>query len=805
MFKNYFKTALRNIARHRTFSFINIAGLSIGIAICYIILLYVHSELSYDRYNTNVDRIERIVFKADINGGKISESIVMPPVAAAMKADYPEVEDATRLRNLGTPKISYDHKVFESDRVALVDPNFFKIFTLPLIKGDPRTALDQPNSIVISKAVAIKYFGNLDPIGKTLALYDNNNLFRVTGLIDSVPENSHFHFDLFGSLIGMKDAASDSWMQSNYFTYLLLRKGADARELQAKLPGMVEKYMGPQIQKEMGLSLEQFRTRGNNLGFVLQPLTSIHLHSDTSTELEPGGNAQNVYIFGAIAIFMLLIACINFINLSTAGAAKRAKEVGVRKVIGSTRTELIRQFLFESALLVFIALSISGLLVMLTLPYFNALSGKTLTFGFNGKIIGSFAGLGLLVSIFAGMYPAFFLSSFKPINVLKGKIKGTHSGFGLRSVLVIFQFFISVGLIIATLVVWQQMEYIQHKNLGYDKDQLLEIANSGILGKNEQVFKTSFLRDPRIVNATVSSYKPTGPTNKNNALTYPEGHDDQILSAVDYRVDEAYVPTFGMQLATGRNFSDKFATDSTAMILNEAAVQAFGWNNTTAIGKNLIWENADRGTNIPYHIIGVVKNFNFKSLHQPISPLLMTLKPESGLVFRIKTTDVRGLLAAMKQQWDQYNTGEPFTYYFLNDLYNKTYASEEKTGTILNLFALLTIVVACLGLFGLVTYTAERRTKEIGIRKVLGARVFQVTELLSKEFIRLVFISCLLAFPISYWAMNKWLEGFAYRISIRWWIFVVAGILALFITVFTVSFQAIKAAIANPVKSLRNE
>lgn len=805
MLINYLRIAYRNLKKHRSFSFINIAGLSIGISVCFIIMLYVQDELSFDRFNKNADRIVRVVFKASINGGKIFEANVMPPVASAMKNDYAEVEDATRLQAAGTPKVVYKDKTFKNDELAFVDPNFFNIFTLPLLKGNAATALQQRNSIIITKKIAEKYFGNENPLGKILSFPDNHAVFQVTGLIDKVPANSHFHFDMFASMTGLNDAKSDSWMQSNFFTYLLLKPGFNYKILEAKLPGMVKKYMGPQIQQSMGISLDQFVTKGNQLGFALQPLTSIHLYSHSNYELTPSGNATYVYIFGAIAIFMLLIACINFINLSTAGASKRAKEVGVRKVIGSVKIQLVKQFLIESSLLVFIALIVSIVMIKLALPEFNNISGKNLLFEFNLKIIASFIALGIAVSLIAGVYPAFFLSSFKPISVLKGKLTSNNKTIGLRSGLVVFQFFISVALIIATMVVWQQMKFIQNKKLGYNKEQLFTIPNSYMLGKNEQVYKEEMLQNPQIVNATVSGYKPAGPTNGGNALAYPEGHDNEIMRTTEYHVDEQYIPTFEMKMASGRNFSKEFLTDSTGMIINETAAKAFGWNNTTAIGKTIIRENSSRGTNVPYRVIGVVKDFNFQSLHQPITPLLMTLEPDHGLTFKVKTADIQALLSSMKSKWNSYNTGEPFTFSFIDDLYNKTYASETKTGTILNIFAILTILVACLGLFGLATYTAEQRTKEIGIRKVLGASVMQVTEMLSKDFIKLVAIACLVAFPLSYWVMTKWLQGFVYRISISWWIFAAAAVTAMIIALITISFQAIKAAMANPVKSLRSE
>lgn len=803
MFRNYVKTAWRNIRKNTLFSAINILGLSIGIALCFVIMLYVQDELSYDKFNANADNIARINFNANLNGGKINESVVMPPVAQTLKKDFPQVQDAARLLDFGTPKTMYGNKIFKEDRFALIDPQFLSIFTLPLIEGDAKTALQQPHTVIISKSTAEKYFGKEEALGKTLAINNSTDIYKITGVMQDIPVNSHFHFAMLGSMTGWEDAKSDSWMYGGFHTYVLLKPGTDLKKMEAGFPAMVEKYMGPQMQQQMGVSLEQFRTKGNELGFSLQPLTDIHLNSYTTTELEPGGNRTYVYIFAAIAIFMLLVACINFVNLSTAGASKRAKEVGVRKVIGSGRVQLIKQFLSESLLITLFALLIAFVLVKLTLPLFNTISGKDLHLSVTPIL--AFAALGLLVGLVAGIYPAFYLSSFKPITVLKGKLATNNRRFSLRSGLVVFQFFISVTLIIGTIVVYQQMKFIQNKDLGFNKDQIITIPNSFILGNNEQAYKQEMLRDPRIVSATVSGYKPAGPTNYNNALAYPEGNDKLIVDGVEYHVDEQYIATMGMQMISGRNFSKDFTTDSTALIVNETAAKAFGWNNVTAIGKTVIRQNSARGANIPYHIIGVVKNFNFKSLHETISPLYMDLRPESGLIFKIKTTDIAGLLATMKKNWESFNTGEPFSYAFLDDLFNKTYAAEQKTGTILNIFCLLTIFVACLGLFGLVTYTAEQRTKEIGIRKVLGASTMQVTKMLSKEFLRLVLIASLIAFPVAWWAANAWLQSFAYRIDISWWLFIVAGLAMIVIALITVSFRAIKAALANPVKSLRTE
>ncbi|MFT3750367.1 MAG: ABC transporter permease [Agriterribacter sp.] len=803
MFKNYLKTAWRNIRKHKLFSFINILGLAIGIATFFIIMLYVQDEMSYDRFNKKAGRIARIIFQANVNGGKINESVVMAPVAQTLKNDFPEVEDATRIVNTGMPKVQYNGKIFKNDRLAMVDPNIFSVFTLPMIKGDAATALLQPHNIVLTKTTAEKYFGTDDALGKMLLINGDSALYKVTGVMADIPANSHFYFEILASMASYPDATSDSWMYGGFHTYILLKPGADIKKMESRLPAMVEKYMGPQIQTQMGLSLEQFRTKGNQLGFTLQPLTAIHLNSNTSNEFEPGGNISYVYIFAGVAIFMLIVACINFINLSTAGASKRAKEVGVRKVAGSGRFDLIKQFLSESVLITFFALAVAFLLVKIFLPAFNHISEKELSFTI--KPVLAFIGLGLVVGLTAGIYPAFYLSSFKPILVLKGKVATGNKTFGLRSGLVVFQFFISVALIIGTIVVYQQMKFIQNKDLGYNKEQLITIPNSYLLGNKEQVFKQQLLQDPRVTGATVSFYKPAGPSYYNNALAYPQGNDRLIVNGVDYHIDDQYIPVMGMHMVSGRNFSKDFATDSSAIILNETAATALGWNAETALNKTLIRQNSQRGNNYAYHVVGVVKNFNFKSLHENITPLFMTLYPEGGLIFKIKTADVAGLLDAMKTTWDSYKTGEPFEYNFMDDLYNKTYAAEQKTGTVLNIFSLLTIFIACLGLFGLVTYTAEQRTKEIGIRKVLGASVSQVTQMLSKDFLKLVLIASLIAFPVAWWGMSTWLQSFAYRINISWWVFVVAGIAALLIALLTVSFQAIKAAVANPVEALRSE
>ena len=807
MILNYIKIAWRNLLKNKLYSFINIFGLAIGIATCLIIMLFVQDELSYDRFNEKADRIVRIIFKANINGGKISESNVMPPTARTLKNDYPEVQEATRLRNFGKPRIILGENTINDATLAYADSNFFDVFSISLLKGNPKTALSQPNFLVLSKKTSERFFGNQDPIGKIIYFKKDENVpFKITGVFDDIPLNSHFHFDMFGSMASDTEAKSSSWMSSNYFTYLVLPKGYDYKKLEAKMPQMVEKHMGPEILQTMGMTIGQFREKGNELGFVLQKLTDIHFNSSSTNELEPGGDKMYVYIFGIVALFMLLIACINFMNLSTAGASKRAKEVGVRKVMGSAKMDLVGQFLLESIILTALSLLVAIILVQIFLPAFNDISGKTLTFSIaqNPQIIIVLLLFGLFIGLIAGSYPAFFLSSFKPILVLKGRFSGTKNSIGLRQGLVVFQFCVSVCLIIGTAIVYLQLSYIQNKKLGYNQNQLLVLPNSWALGKNEALFKEILLKDSRVVNVTTSPYKPAGPTNSNNSLAYPEADDSQIMRTLQYGVDDQYIPTMGMEMAEGRNFSRKFSSDSTAIVINETAAKAFGWGKNS-VGHSITRLIDNNGKKKVYQVIGVVKDFHFKSLHESITPLLMVYENNWGLIVKIKTQDATGLLATMKTQWQSFGVDEPFSYAFMDDLVNKTYQAEQKTGVVLSIFGLLTIFIACLGLFGLATFTAEQRIKEIGVRKVLGANIGQIIGLLSKDFLKLVLIACVFAFPIAWYAMYKWLQGFAYKIEISWWIFVLAAFLSLLIAFLTVAYQSVKVALMNPVKSLKTE
>ncbi|MDJ1491550.1 ABC transporter permease [Cytophagaceae bacterium DM2B3-1] len=814
MLQNYLTIALRNLRRHKAFSAINIFGLAIGIATCLLITLYVLDELTYDRHFSKADRIYRMGFSGKFNGQVLDATALGAPLARQMRVDYPEVEESTRLRVSGNPFVTYGNRTFKEDKFVYVDSNFFQVFDIPFLKGDPKTALSQPNTMVITQATARKYFGNQDPMGKMLQLKSWNNTYKVTGVIEKVPANTHFHFDLFATMLNHEDAKQQIFANFNFPTYIVLKKGYDYKQLEAKLPTIVNRFIEPEFKQYLGATTADLRKADNQMGFFLQPLTDIHLHSHQYDQLEANGDIRYVYIFSTIAGFMLLIACINFMNLSTAGAAKRAKEVGIRKVLGSVKEQLVGQFLSESMLLAGFALLLAVLIVIFCLPAFNSLTGKTFSISsiVQGWSVAGLAVLCLLVGLLAGSYPAFFLSSFKPIAVLKGGnptmqlLSGSRqSGLRLRSVLVVFQFFISIILLVGTTVVYQQLTFMQNKKIGFDKAQVIVIHDTYALRKNEQAFRNQLLQDSRVVRASISDYIPVGPTNYDYSPVFPEDHPTQNVVMGHYRVDEEYMPTLGMELAQGRNFSRDFGTDSLAVIINESAVKSLGWQKDP-LGKKILRIVDGNGTKRAYTVIGVVKDFHFKSLHEKIGPLIMIMGENSGsILVKVKTKDIADLLASFKKQWSAFPSDAPFGYSFIDQRFESVYRVEQKIGQILGIFASLTIFIACLGLFGLATFTAQQRNREFGIRKVLGASVTNIIGLLSKDFLALVLTANLIAWPIAYYAMNRWLEDFAYRISIAWWVFALAAALALLITLVTVSYQAVKAALANPVTSLKTE
>ncbi len=810
MFRNYLKVAWRNLLKNKVFSSINIIGLAIGLSCFLLIILYVTDELSFDRYNVNAERIYRINSDIRFGGADLHMPVTSDMMGQLLKKDYPEVEDYTRIYSFdGSKLIKKGNEFINEEKVANVDSTFFRVFTLPAIEGDTKKALDEPNTVVITESAAKKYFGTVNALGKTIETKDNDKLipYKITAVIKDIPENSHFHFDF---LFSMKNV-DYKWGQltsHNFYTYLLLKKGTDYKAFEKNFSQYIINYVLPAAKQYMNInSMEEFEKAGNKIAYSLIPLTKIHLYSDRSFELSPAGNIQYVYIFSAVALFILLIACINFMNLTTARSANRAREVGIRKVLGTEKKDLISQFLIESTLMVILSLFIALVIVYAVLPLFNDVADKQMVLSdlVTPYILPFLIALPFIVGLIAGSYPAFFLSSFKPIEVLKGKLKlGSKSG-GLRSVLVVFQFATSIILIIGTIVVYKQLNYIQTKNLGYNKDEVLIINNTYSLHNNVDAFKNEILQLPGVVSGTMSGFLPVSDSYRNDnsyskdaVATAQNGFDMQ-----NWRIDYDYIPTLGMQIIKGRNFSKEYGSDSTAIIINETTAKVLGYDDP--IGKKIYEMRGDGAQNV-YTVIGVVKNFNYETLHRQVGPLAFMLGKNAGLMsFKINTTNIKGLVAKVESKWKSLAPELPFSYRFLDDSFNQMYRAEERVGKIALTFSVLAIFIACLGLFGLATFIAEQRTKEIGIRKVLGASVQSIVQMLSKDFVKLVIISFVFAAPIAWYFMNKWLQDFAFRIDISWWIFIAAGFAALFIALITVSFQAIKAAISNPVKSLRSE
>jgi putative ABC transport system permease protein len=810
MITNYFKIAWRNLLKNKIFSFINVAGLAIGLCCFIMIALYVTDELSYDRFNEKADRIYRIHSDIRFGGTDLKMATSADPAGATLKKDYPQVEQYARIyASEGSKHIKKGKEYIVEERVAYADSTLFDVFTLPAISGNTKTALDNPNTVVISESAARKYFGTTDAVGKTLEVgLGNKVIYNVTAVIKNIPANSHFHFDFIFSMDNVKYPFG-SYLSHNFYTYLLLREGADYKAFEKKFEEYIVRYILPQAKQFIQInSMDDFKKAGNKIEYTLMPLTDIHLKSDRYPELSINGNIQYVYIFSAVALFLLLIACINFMNLSTARSSNRAKEVGIRKVMGTERQTLIAQFIAESTLTSYLAFFFALLLTIILLPYFNDISAKTFSISslFQPQLLAFLLILPFAVGILAGYYPAFFLSSFRPIEVLKGKFNAGFKRSNLRNLLVTFQFVTSLVLVIGTIIVYQQLNYIQTKKLGFDKDQVLLINETDALGTNKEAFKNEIARMVGVKSAAYAGFLPVAGSARNDntfskeaVMDLKNGFNMQV-----WNIDYDYIPTLGMEIIKGRNLSKSFGSDSSAVIINETTAKVLGYEDPT--GKKVYASQGSGNPNIVYEIVGVVKNFHYESLRQTVGPLCMRLGNNSwATAFKINTKDVSALVNQIEAKWKSMAPEMPFSYKFLDQSFDQMYRAEQRVGKVALTFAILTILIACLGLFGLVTYMAEQRTKEIGIRKVLGASVPNIVSLLSSEFLVLVVISVLIASPIAYYAMSQWLTEFAYRIEISWWMFFTAGVLAVCIALLTVSSQAIRAALMNPVNSLKSE
>jgi putative ABC transport system permease protein len=794
MIKNYLKIAFRNLWRHKIFSFINILGLAIGMTACYLIFLYVRFELSYDSMHARTSRMYRLVTDIKTPSETIRAGITAWPFAPNIKKDFPEVETVARI-GLTNFLVRKGDRKFQEDRVLWADSTFFQLFDFNLIKGNALTVLKDPFNVVLSKTAARKYFGDADPIGQTLLLTGEDYNGLVTGVMEDLPENSHIKADMLISMSTLTKVFNpdqdNQWSNFDALSYLLLRPGVDPEAVEKKFPAFLERHNGKEMQaNQMYYTLS------------LEPLRDVYLKSDREDNIE-NGNINNVYIFSIIAIFILLIACINFINLSTARSAERAKEVGIRKVIGAEKGQLMRQFIGESLILSLIAFVMALGLDSMLLPLFNQLAGKTISEG----IFTDLSSLALLFSasigigLLAGVYPALVLAGYKPIVVLKGRFSTGNKGIMLRRGLVIAQFTISIALITGTIIVYNQMKYMRNRDLGFQKDQMLILDTNGDAGKD--ALKQEIARLPQVKSASLSSSVPGGPNSGAYSEVENRKGDLQVANLDLYFVDFDYIDQFRIQMAAGRSFSRDFGTDTTqAMVINEAAVKLLGYASPQeAIGRRFRqWGREGK-------IIGVTKNFHFRSLQDPIKPLSMRIEPSRSNLLSVKVSagELPATIAAIESKWKSVITKRPFSYYFLDEFFDRQYRSEERFGKLFLNFAILAIFISCLGLLGLASYSTLQRTREIGIRKVMGASVTNIVHLLSWDFLRLVGLAFFIAAPIAWYFMDRWLQDFAYRIDISWWIFLLAGMIALVIALLTISFQASRAALVNPVKSLRSE
>ena len=810
MLRNYLKIALRNLWKSKAFSAINIVGLSAGLAVCLLIVLYVKDELSYDTFNPNAANIYRVDADIFFNGTQFSSIQVPSPMAPALKKDFPQVVEVVRFRNYGDIRVRKDNQNILDHHSVYADSTFFRVFPFPVLAGDPLTALNEPNSIVIDESTARKYFQAkpFDVVGKTLFINNATNC-KVTAVIKDMPAQSHFHWSFIRPLRDTWHDDQNDWLSNNYASYILVRPGTTQAALQRAVDATVDNYLLKQLYQVLHASAADMKKGGNHFLYHTMPLTDIHLHSNKTQEFEANGDISYVYIFSVIAILILLIACVNFMNLSTARSANRAKEVGIRKVAGSLRSHLIVQFLTESVLVSFFSLLLALAIAALLLPLFNQLAGKEMRFLtlLSSWTLPLLILLILIVGCVAGSYPAFYLSSFQPVQVLKGQVAKGFKGSWLRSGLVVFQFFISITLIIGTIVIYNQLNHIRSRQLGYDRSQVLIIKGTGALDKGIKTFREDMLKISGVQMASIAGSLPTESGFDENGW-FKEATLDakEVTIMTDFYGDQNYIPTMGMQMVAGRNFSLDFPTDSSAIVINETAARLLGFKNP--LNENLYrpYGNGPDGKLLarPYHIIGVVKDFNFSTMHNKVGPLIIELSENWGkVVVRINTKNIPALIRQVESKWRSMAPSQPFSYSFMDADFNKMYNADQRTGKLFISFALFAIFIACLGLFGLVTYAAEQRVKEIGVRKVLGASIGGIVVMLSKDFVKLVLIASFIAFPVAWFMMNKWLQGFAYRVNISWWEFVLAGLIALLIAM--VSLPAVKAAVANPVKSLRTE
>lgn len=803
MIKNYLKIAWRNFIKYRTISAINLLGLTIGLTSCLLITIYILNELSYDKYNKNAENVYRVTRSFNNENGLVSLTFgtIAPAFGYYMPSAFPEIQKMTRLLDNGITPFRYKEKLFNEKEVFFADENLVDVFTINVLKGNPQKALAEPNCVMLTEEAANKYFGDEDPMNKVLLLNNKINL-KVTGVYKAFPHNAHLHPKVlisFNSLMNTaligEEELRTSFGSNSFFTYLLLPQHYDSKKMVARFPDFVDKIMN----KEYGGKQPSTLTK---LG--LQKLTDIHLYSHTDFEVEANGDISRVYIFSAIALFILLIACINYMNLSTARSVLRAKEIGLRKAIGANSKEILFQFISESVLITWLATFITLGCLYFALPWFNKISGQQLSpdILMTWQVLVPLLLSPFIIGVIAGIYPALFMSAMEPVKTLKGTFKAEGKSISFRKVLVVAQFAISIILIITTAIVYQQLHYVQQKSLGFNKEHMVVIPYNNALTEKFESFRSDLLSNGDFKEATRTSRIPTGRLlDYTVAATLSGDSTIPSVTAIKYvSVDYNFVPTYGITMAAGRNFSKDYGTDTSNYILNETAVKALGWNTINAVGKNFKY-----GT-VSGHVIGVMKDFHFESMHQLIAPMVLVMYPPTyfnNLSVKFSGSNTTKSLAFLESTWKKFIPDIPFEYHFLDENFDRLYESEQKQGTLFTTFACIAIFIASLGLLGLSAFTISQRIKEIGVRKVLGADTSGIVVLLSKEFLILVAIAALIAFPVAWYSMHNWLKDFAYRVNIQWWVFLVAAVVALFVVLVTVSFQAIKAAVANPIKSLK--
>lgn len=809
MIRNYLTTAFRILMRQKSYSAINILGLTLGITSTLLLMLYITDELSYDKFHPDAGRTYRAIFKAKLQDREIATVYTGIPMADALLKDVPAVESTLRIAKWNTIPVRYEDKTFTERNFLLSDSNFFEFYAYKLLVGNPKTVLDGPNKIVITESTARKYFGytgpgDLSPIGKTFAIGSQGETkAEVTGIAADVPHNTHLKFDFLLSITSSQMLDYPMWLNSAVVTYFKIHPEGKIESVNDKYDYFIESYVAKEIQQFLKMDLQQFTNSGSMVGFDSQPLLDIHLRSQFTDELEPNGNLEYLYLIGTIAGMIILLACINFMNLSTARAANRAKEVGIRKTVGAFRSRLVGQFMVESYLYTVVAVVLGLVLVSLALDPFNIITTKNITVNsiLNPTFIIGLVLFTAVVGLIAGSYPAFYLTAFKPAEVLKGKVRGGMKSSGIRNGLVVFQFFISISLIIATLIVFQQLKHVQKQNLGFNKDNILCMMHTMNLTKNSAAFKNELLQHPEITGVTYSNRMPPN-IDWNSTFRIVDSGEEHLLTV--YTVDYDLIKTMGYEVVAGRFFSRDFPADSSRILINETALRQFGWDSFE--GKKIM-SRFNTMEEREVEVIGVLKDFNFESLKSNIRPMIIFLggEPNFEMGVRFASGDVQKNLALVESIWKKYAPDAPFEYSFLDENFDATFRAEQRMGQLFVIFTSLAILIASLGLLGLAAFSAEQRTKEIGIRKVMGATVPNLIFLMTKDFSRLVIFSFIIAAPVAWWALDKFLQRYPYHIDFPWWVLILAGTIALLFAVIIVSTQAMRAATANPSQSLRSE